>query len=159
MTSDSSSAAGDAPTGLDLSVSHPTLTVDEDEIRRLVSMTVRVERVSIDYLGIILCERPQHLELHRRFLGDPSPTDVLAFDFEPSSGKIDGEVYVDLDTANERHREFDSTFREEVLRYVLHGVLHLIGYRDKNSADAEKMRERQETLIRRFLGSDSERPE
>ncbi len=158
MTSDSLKAGG-VPTGLDVSISHPTLAVDEEEIRRFVAMILRIEEVSIDYLGVILCERAQHQELHRRFLGDDSPTDVLAFDFESGSGKIEGEVYVDLDTANERHREFDATFREEVLRYVVHGLLHLIGYRDKNSADAERMRKKQESLIRSFKASDSERPE
>lgn len=159
MTSDSIPETGGAPSGLDVSLSHPILSVDEAAIRRLVAMIVRHEEVSIDYLGVVLCGRAEHQELHRRFLGDPGPTDVLAFDFESGPGRIDGEVYVDLDTANERYQEFDSTFREEVFRYVAHGVLHLIGYRDKNSGDAERMQERQEMLIRRFVESDSAGPE
>ncbi|MBT8401249.1 MAG: rRNA maturation RNase YbeY [Rhodothermia bacterium] len=159
MISDSQTEAGDIPTGIDVSISHPTLTVDAEEIKRFVAMVVLTEEVRVDYLGVILCERDRHQELHRSFLGDPAPTDVLAFDLEPGSESVDGEVYVDLDTANQRHREFGSTFREEVLRYVVHGVLHLVGYRDKNSTDAEKMRTRQETLLQGFLGSDSDRPD
>ncbi len=158
MTSDSSTGAEGSPTGIDVSINHASLSVDPVEVQRFVERVIRFEEVDVAYLGIILCDRTQHQELHRRFLGNPIPTDVLAFDLEPGSDRVDGEVYVDLDTAAQRHDEFGSSFREEVFRYVVHGVLHLIGYRDKNSRDADAMRKRQEMLLERFILPNSEPP-
>ena len=142
--------SGDGPTSqhtVEVSAVHDTLTVDLDRIRRLVHCVIEAENVEVRYLGIILCGQEYHRTLHERFLDDPSPTDVLAFDLEPESETLEGEVYVDLDTALERHSEFGSSFEEEVDRYVVHGLLHLAGYRDKEKAAAREMSERQEFLL------------
>lgn len=81
------------------------------------------------------------LHLNREYLDHDYHTDVLAFDLSGSEPDVvEGEVYVDLDTAQERHDEFDATFETEAYRYAVHGTLHLIGYDDADDADAATMR-------------------
>ena len=55
-------------------------------------------------------------------------------------GALDGEIYVDLDTAEERAPEFGTTFEAEALRYVAHGVLHLAGHDDATDPQRAAMR-------------------
>ena len=128
---------------------HPTETVSEVELRRLVDALLREETRITAEISIILCDRARHVELHRKYLGHNHPTDVLAFplgDAEP----IEGEVYVDLDTARDRHNEFSCEFEVEVARYVIHGVLHLLGFDDKDPEKTAEMKNREEKYVALF---------
>lgn len=80
----------------------------------------------------------------------PSPEENAAGEGAPADGEgpvVEGEVYVDLDTAAERHQEFDASFEEEVHRYVVHGVLHLCGYDDATESGAAEMRRRENRYL------------
>ena len=74
--------------------------------------------------------------LHRQFLGDPDPTDVLSFLFERSDESIEGEVVVSAETAEANARRYRSTPAEELLRYVIHGTLHIVGHDDRTPRQA-----------------------
>jgi rRNA maturation RNase YbeY len=56
-------------------------------------------------------------------------------------------VYVDLDTAAERHEEFDTSFEREAYRYVIHGVLHLVGYDDATASGQDAMRQKENQYL------------
>lgn len=90
--------------------------------------------------------------MNRSFLDHDYHTDVLAFDLSEDEG-VDGEIYVDLDTAAERCEEFGATFDHETARYVLHGLLHLLGYRDKQEEDQVLMKQREDEYLRRFINA------
>jgi rRNA maturation RNase YbeY len=139
-----------APPWLVIHVAHPTLTVHEDRLARLVEAVLAGERRTFDELGIVLADRATVLELNRAFLDRNEPTDVLAFLLEPDegAGPLQGEVYVDLDTALERHAEFDASFEDEALRYVAHGMLHLLGHDDATPADREAMHRLEDRYLR-----------
>ncbi|WP_457652377.1 rRNA maturation RNase YbeY [Rhodocaloribacter sp.] len=111
---------------------HPTRRVAEAPLERLARHIMRAEGIPWRYLGIILTDHTHVLELNRTYLGHDHHTDVLSFDLsaDTPAEPLSGEVYVDLDTAAERHAEFGATFEEEVRRYVAHGLLHLAGYDD-----------------------------
>ncbi len=118
--------------GLVVAQTHPTLRVAEAPLERLARLIMRAEGIPWRYLGIILTDHARVLELNQAFLGHDYHTDVLSFHLsaDTPSEPLSGEVYVDLDTAAERHAEFGADFEEEVRRYVAHGLLHLAGYDD-----------------------------
>jgi len=76
--------------------------------------------------------------LHLQFSKDPTPADVLAFHH--------GEIVVCPDVAASLHRAHHLTFQEEVLTYLIHGMLHLAGYRDATRKGAMTMRRLQSRL-------------
>ena len=120
---------------------HPRLRLDEAALRRLVACVVAAEDRTVHYLGIILAGHDTVLDLNRTYLAHDYLTDVLSFPLsEPDGATIDGEVYVDLDTAEEQHEAFAVSFEEEARRYVVHGLLHLIGYDDATDAERHAMR-------------------
>ncbi|PSQ79725.1 MAG: rRNA maturation RNase YbeY [Bacteroidetes bacterium QS_8_68_15] len=113
--------------------------LDTEALSALLSRTIRTEGAELRALTVVLAGRDLVRHLNREHLGHDYPTDVLAFPFAEGAA-VDGEIYVDLDTAAERCAEFDATPEQEARRYALHGLLHLIGYRDKTEAGKRKMR-------------------
>ena len=141
-----SNPAGDEPPspGLQIEIVHPDRTVERELVETVVDRVIDGEGASIEYLGIILADRETVLDLNQRYLDHDYVTDVLSFplrEADEESDTIEGEIYVDLDTAAERAPEFDATFEEETCRYVIHGLLHLLGYDDRTDDGQEVMRE------------------
>lgn len=81
--------------------------------------------------------------VHRDFLNDPTTTDVITF--------LHGEIIVCPTVAQRRAREFGRTVAEETLMYGIHGILHLVGYKDKTPADFRRMSSTQEKLLAAVL--------
>ena len=127
---------------------HPSLHLNEASLQKLVQSVAAAEGFEIEYLGIILADHDTVLALNRDYLAHDYLTDVLSFSLnETDDAIVDGEVYVDLDTAAERHAEFGVSFEQEACRYVVHGLLHLLGYDDATPDQKAEMH----TLENRYL--------
>jgi probable rRNA maturation factor len=89
-------------------------------------------------------------ELNRRHLNHDWPTDVLSFVLNDRDGHLEGEVIISADTAAAAAAEVGWSAGAEQLLYVIHGVLHLVGYRDKTDSDAQQMQAAQRAILARF---------
>jgi probable rRNA maturation factor len=78
--------------------------------------------------------------LHRKFLGQSGPTDVLTFQH--------GEIFISVDTARRQARAFENPLLRELKLYIVHGLLHLHGFDDQTPAEARRMRNAQEKILR-----------
>ena len=125
---------------------HAGLRADEAALCALVRRVLRNETKGCRYLGIILADAATVRDLNRRYRGGDYDTDVLSFALGDGA-EIDGEVYVNLDFALAHHARYNATFEEEVRRYVVHGLLHLIGYDDAGSEARSAMRAREDRYL------------
>ena len=78
--------------------------------------------------------------LHRKFLGQSGPTDVMTFQH--------GEIFISVDTARRHARAFRNSLLRELKLYIVHGLLHLHGFDDQTPAEARKMKTAQEKILR-----------
>ncbi len=78
-------------------------------------------------------------KVHRDFMGIPGATDVITFDH--------GEIVISTETAAENAKIYGRSFQEELALYIVHGLLHLNGFKDKQPADAERMHAMQERIL------------
>ena len=78
--------------------------------------------------------------LHRTFLGQSGPTDVLTFQH--------GEIFISVDTARRHARAFENSLLRELKLYIVHGVLHLHGFDDKTPSESHRMKAAQEKILR-----------
>ena len=78
--------------------------------------------------------------LHRKFLGQAGPTDVLTFQH--------GEIFISVDTARRHARAFGNSLLRELNLYIVHGLLHLHGFDDQRPTDAQKMKAAQKKILR-----------
>lgn len=117
-------------------------------IETLVRTVFSGEGTSWSTVGVILSGHDTVTSLNAKWLSHDYDTDVLSFIVDESDG-LEGEVYVDVETARERHAEFGTTVHDEICRYVVHGVLHLTGHDDATVEGARLMR----TLEDQYLGT------
>lgn len=87
--------------------------------------------------------------INRRFLKHDKSTDVIAFPLEDGFG-MDGELYINLDRARSQAQGAGVPFREEVLRLLIHGTLHLLGERDTTKPLKEKMTRKEDYFLARL---------
>lgn len=125
--------------GLTVELEHDRLSFNPNLCHHAVTRVFDGEGAQIEDVTVVLTGHETVRRLNSRYLGHDFNTDVLAFRYsEPESG-LEGEIYVDLDTAAERHEEFGASYEEEVLRYTIHGALHLTGYTDADDASKQRM--------------------
>ncbi|SHK59538.1 rRNA maturation RNase YbeY [Rhodothermus profundi] len=132
---------------LEIVYAHPSRRLPRRLIRRLVQAVLEGERVRLRYLSLVLADHAVVRELNRTYLGHDYNTDVLSFPLTETPGVVEGEIYVDLDTAAERHAEFGATFTQEACRYVVHGLLHLVGYNDAAPEDRKRMHQLEDRYL------------
>lgn len=96
--------------------------------------------------------------LNRRYRGTGRATDVLAFPLEtPGPSRLLGEVIVSVETARRQARRLGVPLGLELALLVVHGLLHLVGYDDRNPREARLMHERCRAILQRALGPFPER--
>ncbi len=79
------------------------------------------------------------VEMNNNFLGHDYPTDIITFQY--SSGyRLDGEIFISLDTVDRNSRDLGVDIRDELDRVIVHGLLHMIGFGDKDIEQKRKMR-------------------
>lgn len=113
-----------------------------------------IEAVSGSWrVAILIADDSTISALHSRFFSDPSATDVITFpsgeDEFGDSGHL-GDIVVSVDTAATNAREAGHSTGREVAFLLLHGLLHLFGYRDADHEERERMLSRQEELLQLF---------
>ena len=137
----------DAPESeISVTVAHQELDFDPNLVEHLASSVAEGEDQCIRQLEITLMSAEQLRELNRSWRKADYDTDVLSFSL--SDGKaLDGEIYVSLDFARTHCHTYGATYTEEVSRYIVHGMLHLLGYEDDTVRGARTMRRKEDQYL------------
>ncbi|MFA5848633.1 MAG: rRNA maturation RNase YbeY [Bacteroidales bacterium] len=97
-------------------------------------------------ISVVFCSDEYLLEINKKFLSHDYFTDVITFDY--SSGKtISGDIFISIDTVKSNSDFYKQDFSIELYRVIIHGVLHLIGYKDKTKTQKLIMREREDFYL------------
>jgi probable rRNA maturation factor len=98
----------------------------------------------LDEVSIIIISDRRMAELHQRFMNQAGPTDVLTFQH--------GEIFISADTANANAKRFGTSLRRELRLYIIHGLLHLQGFDDRDAKSARRMRTAERKVLNELLG-------
>ena len=99
-------------------------------------------------LGINLLAAREMSLLNETFLRHEGPTDVITFDYAKKRKSLHGEIFVCVHEAVVQAKSFRSNWQLETVRYVIHGVLHLLGHDDSRAAARRKMKREENRLLR-----------
>lgn len=127
-----------------------SLTVARPRLRSAVREVLVGEGIESAAISLAVVDDPTIHDLNRRFLQHDYATDVLSFVFEKTDDAVDGEVIVSADTALRQAAQLGVSPEHELLLYVVHGTLHLVGYDDQAPDDRERMRERERHYLDRL---------
>ena len=127
---------------------------DIETLKKVVSETLRMEGIKNDIgVNLLLTDDKKIKELNRQFLGRNEPTDVLAFGAKKRSpynknlkGFI-GEIAVSAETAEYNAERFNTTTEKEIFLYIIHGMLHLLGYEDRTKKEKGLIQKRQNKIL------------
>lgn len=101
-------------------------------------------------IGIHLVGASEMARVNWQFLRHEGSTDVITFDHGTTPEKIHGELFISVPDAIEQSQEFGTDWTEELLRYVIHGLLHLRGHDDLSPGPRRKMKRIENRLTTRF---------
>lgn len=97
-------------------------------------------------ITVVFCSDEYLLEINKKFLSHDYFTDVITFDY--SSGKIiSGDIFISIDTVRANSELYKQDFSKELYRVIIHGVLHLLGYKDKTKAQKQTMRQKEDFYL------------
>ena len=133
------------------------LRLDPPRISKIIRRILKHEHISTAALSFVFVSRQKIAALNKKYLGRTYATDVLAFDLtnqespKPSRTKdriLCGDVIISTDAVVKNAVEFETSSAHELVLYVIHGMLHLIGYDDHKPADIKKMRAKEQELMK-----------
>lgn len=127
-----------------------SLEVDVVRLRQAVEWILSDAEIYTAEISVAIIDDPTMHQLNREHLNHDYPTDVLSFVLDRSESSLDGEVIVSADTAIARATEFCLPPEDELLLYVIHGTLHLVGYDDKEASKRALMRQQELHYLAKF---------
>lgn len=123
----------------------------EDQVKyeKWIEAVIASEAKKLEELSYIFCDDDYLLNLNEEFLKHDTYTDIITFDY--SVGKIlQGDIYISTERVKENSNDFNVSFHEELRRVIIHGVLHLCGYKDKTTEQSLLMRQKEEEKMQLF---------
>lgn len=121
------------------------------EIKTFLGKVVLDENKIPGDLIFIFTNDKKLLEMNIKFLKHNYYTDVISFDYS-SEEIVSGEIYISIERVRKNAKRFNNTILEELLRVMIHGVLHLCGYKDKSRDEKNLMNFRQEQRLKEYKG-------
>ena len=117
------------------------------QIRSLLNTTAKKYTKAIQSLQYVFVDDHELHQINLDFLKHDTLTDIITFDLGTTSSTIDGEIYISLDRVKENSATLNTLYFEELIRVISHGLLHLIGFKDKTSKDVATMRSKEEECL------------
>ncbi len=145
-----------SPQSIDIDIDNRQVDVpiDARRLQAAVRAVLAGEQVSQARIGIAVVDNPKIHDVNRRFLQHDCPTDVISFVLNDEGEPLEGDLMVSAEMAATVAADYDWPADDELLLYVIHGTLHLVGYDDQCEADRREMRAR-ETHYLNALGIDT----
>ena len=124
-----------------------TCAVDEPALVEATRCVLTLHEVPAATISVAVVDDAEIHQLNRQYLDHDYPTDVLSFRLSEESEPLDGEVIVSAETAERVAAEHNWAAASELLLYLVHGLLHLIGYDDHQEGERQKMDRKQRAIL------------
>jgi len=119
---------------------------DKRKIKHWLRQVAAKEGKKTGQLRYIFVSDEIILDINKKYLQHDDYTDIITFD-DSTDETISGEMYVSIDTVRSNAKEYQVEFRNELLRVMVHGVLHLCGYRDTTTSEQQRIRKAEDKYL------------
>jgi len=120
------------------------------KIRSWLLSIVEQEQKNMGEISCIFCSDNYLFKINKQYLNASYFTDVITFDYTEKN-RISGDVFISIDRVKENAKLYNQPYFKEILRVILHGVLHLCGYKDKTKKEITFMREKEDYYLQQFI--------
>lgn len=123
---------------------------EKNALRKWITLAAGKEGFIVDELNYIFCSDDYLLNLNQRFLNHDEYTDIITFDHSFNRKQINGEIFISVERVKENAKTFNVTFNNELHRVMIHGILHLAGYKDKTKKQQQTIRKKEDYYLRKL---------
>ena len=118
---------------------------------RLVSLLKKEYHFNIELLLINFVSSEYLLSINKKFLGHNYPTDIITFNYSKKKLLFDAELYISLQDAEKNAKTYAVSLEQELMRLVIHGILHLLGYDDKIPLKKSVTKTMEDKLVNEYI--------
>lgn len=122
---------------------------DKTRLKQWIKHIILSENKIAGPIAYIFCTDDELLEVNLAHLNHNTYTDIITFDYTEGS-KVSGDILISIDRVKENAVKFEVSFEEELRRVMIHGVLHLCGYKDKSKEQSQLMRKKENSALSKF---------
>jgi len=126
---------------------------NKKRLKQFIELLFKKEKKGLYELTYVFCSDEYLLGINKDFLKHDFYTDIITFDLSENNKQTIGEIYISLDRIKDNAKTMNASIKEETLRVIFHGALHLCGYKDKSKADIIKMRMKEDYYLSLFKSS------
>lgn len=112
-----------------------------------IKSVIILEGKTLGDISFVFCSDEYLLEVNKKYLQHDYFTDIITFDYVENS-QINGDIFISVDRVKDNSVQFSTSFSNELHRIIIHGVLHLLGYKDKKKEDKKLMTEREDFYLK-----------
>ena len=120
---------------------------NKSPVRRWITETISAEGSRLKELNYIFCSDVYLLQINQQYLSHDTYTDIITFDNSEEEGSIAGDIFISIERIRENAEKFGVNETEELHRVIIHGALHLLGYKDKTPVTKQKMTEKEDFYL------------
>ena len=119
---------------------------NKKKIKNWLKNTIINERKKVGDINYVFCSKQHLKKINNVYLSKNYETDVISFEFSKDN-KISGDIYISSENVKENSIIFNVSFENELKRVMVHGLLHLLNYKDKSKQEQKVMREKENFYI------------
>ncbi len=116
------------------------------EIKNWISHTIFNLKKDVGDINYVFCDNEFITDINKKFLNHDYPTDIITFDYSDTK-IINGEIYLSIEQIKENHKTYNTNLTDELHRVIIHGILHLLGYKDKTKTEQLEMRTQEDYYL------------
>jgi probable rRNA maturation factor len=116
-------------------------------IRQWILQILQQEGFKPGALQFIFCSDAYLIEINKQYLQHDTYTDIVTFPYEDRDNRISGDLFISIERVFENAKSFQVTEVDELHRVMIHGVLHLCGYKDKTKSEQKVMRTKENDAL------------
>lgn len=122
-----------------------------DKIIPWIEHTIEKYTCNLSFINFIFCSDDYLHQLNVNYLDHDTLTDIITFPYT-TPPQIEGDIFISIERVRDNASTFKVSFEEELLRVIIHGVLHLCGFKDKTPAEKEEMNQKENEALGHFEG-------
>ena len=124
------------------------LSIDSKSIEKFVTLIIQDHGYSSAIINLIITDDEALRKMKKKYFNQDYYTDVIAFNIEKDP--FEGEIYISYDRVKNNASQYNQSFQKEFKRVIIHGLLHLYGYKDSTNNEKIKMTSLEEKFLKKF---------
>lgn len=122
---------------------------NEEVYANWITNVIQSENKLEGEINYIFCDDDYLHQINVEYLNHDTLTDIISFDYSEGN-LVQGDIFISVDRVRENAIDFNVSFKQELLRVMVHGVLHYCGYKDKSDSEELIMRQKEDEKIKMF---------